>query len=307
MNALAAAVLADGSFGDTTRPSWNPVTDIEQLWQYPFMVNAFRAGTVIAVAAAVIGYFVVVRRQSFVTHTLASVGFPGATGATLLGLSAPLGYFGFCLAAALAIAALAARRRQDLAESSAVTATVLVTMLGLGFLFAHLYHGDVDGVNAVLFGTFLGVTSDQVLLLLAVSAAVLVVLCAIGRPLLFASLDPGLAASRGVPVAGLSTVFLVLLGAAVAEASQITGTLLVFALLVMPPAAALRLTSRTGPGLFLSVLIGLVVTWFGLALAYFSPYPLGFYVTGIAFVLYLVATLPRHGRRLAARRAAVAP
>jgi zinc/manganese transport system permease protein len=303
MSALGIVPLADGASGDPTHLSWNLVTDFQQLWQYPFMVNAFRAGTVIALAAAAIGYFVVVRRQSFVTHTLASVGFPGATGATLLGLSAPLGYFGFCLGAALAIAGLAARRRADLAENSAVTATVLVTMLGLGFLFAHLYQGDVNGVSAVLFGTFLGVSDDQVLLLVIVSAVVLAVLCAIGRPLLFASLDPALAGARGVPIAALSTTFLVLLGAAVAEASQITGTLLVFALLIMPAATARRLTSRTGLGLLLSALIGLVVTWFGLALAYFSPYPLGFYVTSIAFALYLFSALP--GRSRARRPAAV--
>jgi zinc/manganese transport system permease protein len=273
--------------------SWNPVTDLQQMWAFPFMVNAFRAGTVVAVAAAVMGWFMVLRRQSFAGHTLAVVGFPGAAGATLIGISATYGYFAFCVAAALVIAAIPRAGRDAGGGESALTGTIQAFLLACGFLFTALYKGLLGGVTSLLFGSFLGITTTQVWLLFAVAAAVLAVLAAIGRPLLFASVDPAVAAGRGVPVRLLSTVFLVLLGAAAAEASQITGTLLVFALLVMPAATAQTLTARPALSLALSVLIALAVTWLGLITAYYSPYPIGFYVTTFAFAGYLLARLGR--------------
>lgn len=278
-------------------PSWNVISDIQQLWQYPFMVNAFRAGTIIAVAAAIMGWFMVLRRQTFAGHTLAVVGFPGAAGATLIGISATYGYFAFCVGAALVIAAIPRGGSAGYGEESAMTGTVQAFALACGFLFIALYKGFLNGVNALLFGTFLGVTSGQVLVLLIVTVVVLVVLLVIGRPLLFASVDPVVARAGGVPVRVLSTVFLVLLGAAVAEASQITGTLLVFALLVMPAAAAQALTARPALGLLLSVLIAIAVTWLGLGAAYFSVYPIGFFVSTLAFAAYLLAQLGSRTRR----------
>jgi zinc/manganese transport system permease protein len=284
--------------------SWNPVTDLQQMWAYPFMVNAFRAGTVVAVAAGVMGWFMVLRRQSFAGHTLAVVGFPGAAGATLLGVSATYGYFAFCVTAALVIAAIPRAGRDAEGHESALTGTVQTFLLACGFLFAALYKGLLGGVTSLLFGSFLGITTTQVWILLAVAAAVLAVLAAIGRPLLFASVDPDVAAARGVPVRLLSTAFLVLLGAAAAEASQITGTLLVFALLVIPAATAQTLTARPAVSLALSVLIALVVTWLGLITAYYSPYPIGFYVTTFAFAAYVLARL---GRLAAGRRPRLVP
>jgi zinc/manganese transport system permease protein len=150
-----------------------------------------------------------------------------------------------------------------------------------------------------LFVSFLGITDGQVVTLLLVGAVVLVVLGVIGRPLLFASLDPDVAAAHGVPVRLLSVVFLVVLGLAVAEASQITGALLVFALLVVPPATAQVLTARPLLGMALSVVIGVAVTWLGLALSYFTDDPIGFYVTTLAFGGYLAAQL---GKWLVLRR-----
>jgi zinc/manganese transport system permease protein len=273
--------------------SWNPVTDLQQMWAFPFMVNAFRAGTVVAVAAGVMGWFMVLRRQSFAGHTVAVVGFPGAAGATLIGVSATYGYFAFCLTAALVIAAIPRAGRDAGGGESALTGTIQAFLLACGFLFTALYKGLLGGVTSLLFGSFLGITTTQVWILLAVAAAVLAVLAAIGRPLLFASVDPDVAAGRGVPVRLLSTVFLILLGAAAAEASQITGTLLVFALLVMPAATAQTLTARPALSLALSVLIALAVTWLGLITAYYSPYPIGFYVTTFAFAAYVLARLAR--------------
>ncbi|WP_329456639.1 metal ABC transporter permease [Streptomyces sp. NBC_01497] len=269
--------------------SWNPVADLREMWAFPFMVNAFRAGTVVAVGAGVMGWFMVLRRQSFAGHTVATVGFPGAACAALLGVSATYGYFAFCVAAALVVAAMPRTGRAAGGHESAVTGTVQAFLLACGFLFTTLYKGLLGGVTSLLFGSFLGITTGQVWLLAAVTAAALLALAAVGRPLLFASVDPDVAAGRGVPVRLLSTVFLVLLGAATAGASQITGTLLVFALLVMPGAAAQALSARPSVSLALSVLIAVAVTWAGLTVAYYSPYPVGFYVTTFAFGLYVLA------------------
>lgn len=279
--------------------SWNPLTDLQQIWAFPFMVNAFRAGTVVAVLAAVIGWYMVLRRQSFAGHTLAVVSFPGAACATLLGISAGFGYFAFCIGGALAIAAIPRAGQGGRGQESALTGTVQAFLLACGFLFVSLYKGFLGGVNSLLFGSFLGITTTQVTVLAVVGALALGVLAFIGRPLLFASVDPDVAAARGVPVRALAVAFLVLLGAATAEASQITGTLLVFALLVMPAATAQQLTARPAASLLASVAIAVAVTWSGLITAYYSPYPIGFYVTTFAFAVYLAARL---GRLLAAGR-----
>jgi zinc/manganese transport system permease protein len=266
------------------------------MWDYPFMVNAFRAGAIVAVLAGVTGWFMVLRRQTFAGHSLSIVAFPGAAGATLIGVGAAYGYFGFCVGAAV-ILALATRGRRggtgERAHESALTGTVQAFALACGLLFVSLYKGFLDGTTALLFGTFLGITEGQVMVLGAVAVTVLATLAVIGRPLLFATIDPDVATARGVPVRALSVAFLVLLGAAVAEAAQITGALLVFALLVVPAATAQRLTARPVPSLLLSVLIGWVVSWAGLAAAYYSSYPIGFYVTSFAFAGYLLAHLVR--------------
>jgi zinc/manganese transport system permease protein len=276
--------LADGAAW-----SWNPAEDLRQMWAYPFMVNAFRAGTIVAVTAGVMGWFMVLRRQSFAGHTLAVVGFPGASGAVLVGVGATYGYFAFCVAAALVIAAVPRGGRSGGVQESALTGTVQAFLLACGFLFTALYKGLLGGTTSLLFGSFLGITTGQVWVLLAVAAAVLAALAVIGRPLLFASVDPDVAAARGVPVRLLSTTFLVLLGAAAAGTSQITGTLLVFALLVMPAATAQALTARPGPGLLLSAAVAVAVTWLGLTVAYFTPYPIGFWVTTFAFCCNVLA------------------
>ncbi|WP_327066206.1 metal ABC transporter permease [Kitasatospora sp. NBC_01302] len=283
---------------DVTSPtfSWNLVADFQDMWSYAFMVNAFRAGLVVSVVCALVGWFMVLRRQTFAGHTLSVAAFPGASLAVLVGFSTSLGYFGFCVAAALVIGLLGRKGRTDGAEESAVTGTVQAFALACGYLFISLYKGLLEGPTALLFGSFLGITTSQVTVLAVVGAAVLAVLAVIGRPLLFASVDPQVAAGRGVPVQALNMLFLVLLGAATAEASQITGTLLVFALMVIPAATANQLTARPGLSLLLSVALGLGACWAGLVAAYYQPYPLGFFVTGFAFAGYVLAHLVRRGR-----------
>jgi len=268
------------------------------MFSYPFMVNAFRAGTCVAIVAGVAGWFMVLRKQTFAGHTLAVVAFPGAAGATLIGISASYGYFAACITAAgvIGLAGQAAPGRAFSAES-AVIGTVQAFALACGLLFVSLYKGFLSGVNGLLFGSFLGITDAQVIGLAVIALAVIATLAVITRPLLFASVDTGVAAARGVPVRALGFVFLLLLGTAAAAASQITGALLVFALLVMPAAAAQRLTSRPSLSLLLTVVIGLAVTWAGLTAAYFSTYPIGFYVTTFAFAIYLLAIGAQKARR----------
>jgi zinc/manganese transport system permease protein len=259
------------------------------MFAYQFMVNAFWAGTIVSITAGLIGWFMVLRRQSFAGHALAVAGFPGAAGATLLGIAAAWGYFSFCLLAALAIALLPKASGETRAEESAVTGTVQAFALACGFLFVSLYSGNLSGANALLFGSFLGITVAEVRALAIIGVVSLAALAAIGRPLLFASVDREVASAAGVPVRWLSVAFLVLLGLAVAGAVQITGTLLVFALLVAPAAAAQALTRRPGLGLLLSPLLALGITWTALVLAYLWPYPIGFFVTSLAFAVYVLA------------------
>ncbi len=267
-------------------------SDVSQLLAYPFMVNAFEAGTLVALMAAVAGWFMVLRRQSFAGHTLAITSFPGASGAALAGVPLAIGYFVSCAVAALAIAAGSLRRgTRDPRQESAVIGTVQVAGLALGFLFLSLYHGILEDLESLLFGSFLGITRDQVLTLAGVAAGALVFFVAAGRPLLYASVDPAGARARGVAVRLLDPAFLLVLGLAVAATAQITGVLLVFALLVAPPAAAQRLTARIPLGLALSAAIGLAVTWLGLTLSYFTDYPIGFFVPTLGLAAYAAATL----------------
>lgn len=267
--------------------TWDPVADWERLTTFPFMVQALEAGTIVAVMAGAVGWFMVLRRQTFAGHTLAVVSFPGAAAATLAALPVAIGYFGACGLGALALAAFG-RGRAGRAGESAAIGTLQAFALGLGFLFVSLYGGQLAGLEALLFGTFLGITSGQVETLLIVAVVTLAALVALGRPLLFASVDGAVARAAGVPAGALDLAFLLLLGLAVAATAEITGALLVFALLVTPAATAQRLTARPLPGLALAIGLALLVTWLGLAIAYFSPYPVGFWVTTLAFGLYVL-------------------
>lgn len=290
---MSTAGLAQASF------SWNIANDVNQLLSYHFMVNALRAGFIVAVMSGAVGWFMVLRRQSFAGHTLAIVTFPGAAGAVLIGASATGGYFVAALVAAIVISLVPRAPSGHLfSAESAVVGTVQAFALACGALFVTLYGGFLNGITNLLFGTLLGVSDSQVLILLLVGIATILILGCIGRPLWFATIDPDVARARRVPVRLLSTVFLLLLGLAAAEASQITGALLVFALLVMPAASAQRLTLNPAWSLTLTAVIGIAAAWLGLGIAYFSPYPAGFWITTIAFAIYVLAVA---GKALAGR------
>jgi zinc/manganese transport system permease protein len=276
--------------------TWNVVHDAGELLEYHFMTNALLAGSVVAVMAGVVGWVMVLRGEAFAGHTLSMMAFPGAAAAALVGVPGAWGYFLFCGAGAGAIARISGSRRFSWSEQSAGIGAVQALALALGFLFVSLYGGVLGDLESLLFGDLLGVSDGQVLVLAAVAAVVLAVLAALARPLLFASVDAGVAAARGVPVRLLSLAFLLLLGLAVGATSQITGVLLVFALLVAPAASAQALTARPLASLILTVALGLLVVWLGLGIAYFSIYPAGFFVATVAFAVYVLARLIAYAR-----------
>jgi zinc/manganese transport system permease protein len=276
--------------------SLNPIDDLGALFTFPFMVNALEAGTIVAVLAAVVGWYMVLRRQSFAGHTLSVMAFPGAAGAALAGLPTALGYYLACGGAALLMRGARGSPRlgspgRGYGNETATIATVQTVGLAAGYLFLSLNSAVLGGTETLLFGTFLGVSRGQVLALLLVAIVAMGLVALAMRPLLLETIDPEGARARGLPVAALDLGFLLVLALAVAATSQITGALLVFALLVAPPAAAQQLTMRPGLGLLLSIVFALVIVWLGLGIAYFSIYPVGFYITSFAFALYLLARL----------------
>jgi zinc/manganese transport system permease protein len=281
--------------------TWNLARDVSEVLEYHFMVNALLAGSVVAVMAGLLGWLMVLRRETFAGHTLSMMAFPGAAGAALIGVAAAWGYFAFCIAGGLVIGRFSGGRGRSWSEQSAVIGSVQALALGLGFLFVSLYGGVLGDLDNLLFGTFLGISDQQVLVLAGVALVAVAALAVLGRPLLFASVDADVASARGVPVRALGVVFLVLLGLAVAATSQITGVLLVFALLLMPAASAQTITARPGLSLALTVAIGLAVVWLGLGIAYFSIYPAGFFVTSISFAIYVGVQVGAWARRNARR------
>jgi zinc/manganese transport system permease protein len=270
------------------RLGWNVARDVSQLLEYHFMVNALLAGGIVAVMAGLVGWTMVLRREAFAGHTLSMMAFPGASGAALIGIPAAWGYFVFCGVGALAIGRLSGAEGRSWSEESAGIGAVQATALAAGFLFVSLYGGVLGDLEGLLFGDLLGISDGQVLVLAAVAVGTLAALGGLARPLLFASVDADVASARGVPVRALSSAFLVLLGLAVAATSQITGPLLVFALLVAPAATAQTITTRPALSLALTVALALAVVWLGLGIAYFSVYPAGFFVATISFAMYVL-------------------
>jgi zinc/manganese transport system permease protein len=263
--------------------TWNLLADVAALFQYEFMVHAFQAGTVVALVAGAIGYFVVVRGSAFAAHALSHIGFAGATGAVVLALSPIVGLLVFTIGAGVTIGALGDRLR----GRDVTIGIVLAWTLGLGVLFLSLYRGYATEAYALLFGQILGISAGDVLVTLLMGTVTVVALAALYRPLLFSSVDEELAAARGVPVTALSIAFMAILAVAVTEAVQVVGVLLIFALIVTPAAIAVRLTGRPRTAILLSVALALLFTWAGLAIAYYSPHPVSFFITTLAFAGYL--------------------
>jgi len=274
-------------------PSWNPLDDLAMLFHYDFMVHAFEAGTVVAIVAGSIGYFVVLRGSSFAAHALSHIGFAGAAGAVVIGLSPVVGLLAFTLGSGTAIGALGNRLRgRDM-----TIGIVLAWTLGLGVLFISLYRGYATEAYALLFGEILGISADDVLVTLIAGAITISALVIVYRPLLFSSVDEDLASAKGVPVTALSVIFMAILAVAVTEAVQVVGVLLIFALIVTPAAIAIRFTCRPPRAIAIGVGLALLFTWLGLSIAYFSPHPVSFFITSLAFFTYLGVRLSEPVRR----------
>ena len=259
---------------------------------YDFMQHAVLAGTFTALAAGVVGYFVVLRNEVFTSDALGHVAFTGGLGALLGGLQLLAGVFASTIAVAVGMGTLGGRSRgRDVAIG-----TVFAWVLGLGVLFLSLYtsnrsaSGGTAGVS-ILFGSILGLQAGQAMITAGVAVITTVALFAIARPLMFVSIDPEVAAARGVPTTMVTVCFLVLLGATVAEAVQAVGALLIFGLMVTPAAIAQRVTSRPYTAMLLSGALAIVFVWIGLALAFYLPYPASFFITAVAFGTYLAALI----------------
>lgn len=266
-------------------------------WQVltsPFMVNAFIAGTLIAFAACAVGYFVLLRDLPFATHSVAHIGFPGATLAVLLGASPVVGLIAACVAGGLAIGAFGNR----LGDREIATGTILAFASGLGILFTSIGTSQSGMVTNILFGNILAISSEQLWLFMAIALVVLAFLALTGRKLMFASVDPVVAESRGLPVRWLSVGFLIAMSLVIAISVTIVGVLLIFALLVTPAATASRFTTR--PGLVVAIAggIALVSIWAGLVASAFVPWPPSFIITTIACVIWALSFLKKSDHRV---------
>jgi zinc/manganese transport system permease protein len=258
------------------------IHQLQVMWQYDFMRHAFQAGTIVAVVAGVVGYFVVVRRSSFAAHALSHAGFAGAAGAVLLGLNPMIGLLAFTMGGGILMAVLGKKA----AGRDVQVGTVLSFMLGLGVLFISLYKGYATEAYSLLFGEILGISRDNVIITLIAGIVILVSLAVIYRPLLFSSLDEDVAEAKGLPVYAIGIVFMLLIAIATSIAVQIVGVLLIFALMVTPAAVAERLARTPAQGITISVAVALLATWTGLILAFYFPYPVSFFITSIVFLLY---------------------
>lgn len=265
------------------------------MFDYEFMVNAFAAATIVAIAAGLVGYFLVLRGQTFAGHALSHVGFAGATGAVLIGVS-PLAGLVFATVLAGAGMGLLGERLQ---QRDVAIGIVLAMSLGLGLLFLHFFTAYASQATALLFGNVLGVDAATVFVLLGLSVAIVVALGIISRPLIFATLQPELAEAKGVSLRLISVIFLVIVALATAASVQIVGILLVFTLMVAPAATAQLLAIRLWPGLMLSVVLALLEAWLGLTLAFYTDWPTSFWITALGGAFYLLAFLVarRHGTR----------
>jgi zinc/manganese transport system permease protein len=260
-----------------------------EMLDYDFMRSAFLAAGLVALMAAPVGFFLVLRGQTFAGHALAHVGFTGATAAVLLG-APPLG--GMILATVASGVGMGLLG-EKLAARDVAIGIVLALAMGLGLLFLHFFTAYATQATALLFGNVLAVDTATLWTLAVLCVVVLGWLAVIARPLLFASLQPELAEARGVNLRLYSVLFLALVALATAAAAQIVGVLLVFALMVGPAAGAQRLTGRVGAGVALAAGLALAQAWLGVALAYWTDWPTSFWITALAAAVYLLAGVRR--------------
>ena len=258
---------------------------IPGIFQFDFMIRAFAASGVVALVSGVIGYVLVMRGQTFAGHALAHVGFAGATGAALVGVSPLVGVLTFTVGAGVVMGALGER----LSGRDVVVGVVLSLALGFGVLFLRLGNSSATQATSLLFGSVLAIAPAMLSALLALGIATLAAFAVISRPLIFASLQPELAEAKGVPVRAVGTAFLALVALTVAQSIQIVGVLLVFTLMVGPPAAAQLLTSRLIAGLALAAGLAVAEAWLGVVVSYYTDWPTSFCIAALSAVAYFAA------------------
>ena len=259
-----------------------------EMFAYDFMRNAFAAATMVAIVAGVVGFFLVLRQQTFAGHALSHVGFTGATGAVLIGVPPLWGLLAVTLAAGIGMGLLGER----LAGRDVAIGLVLSVALGFGLLFLHFYTAFAAQAVALLFGNVLAVDDATLWTLAGAGTLCLLGLAVIFRPLLFGSLAPEVAEARGVPLRLVSVLFLAIVALATASATQIVGVLLVFTLMVVPAATAQRITTRLGSGLALSAVLAVIEAWLGITLAFQTDWPTSFCITAMSAATYLLTFLP---------------
>jgi zinc/manganese transport system permease protein len=275
------------------------------LFAHDFIRNALLAGTPIALACGAVGYFVVLRSQVFAGDALSHVAFTGALAAAAAGVDLRLGLFASTVFVAALLAAIGQRTRID----DVAIGIVFVWVLGLGVFFLDLFNRGVNGGNGIvasrtLFGSIFSLTTSEARLAALIGIGVVLAVLAITRPLLYATVDPQVAAARGVPVALLGAALLILLGVDAAEATQAVGALLLLGLIAAPAGAAIKLTARPYRALALSCLFALASVWLGVVAAYvISSLPPSTAILGVASLIYAGSFAISFARRQSRRAA----
>ncbi|CQD20132.1 ABC-3 protein [Mycobacterium lentiflavum] len=269
-----------------------PLSGLTNMLAHPFITHALVAGTAVAVVCGLAGYFLVLRGQVFAGDAQGHIAYTGAMAALVAGLDPRVGLFAATIIAGIALGLISRRGADDVAIGSFFS-----WILGLGALLLTYYttHGSGNYGTAnvnVLFGSIFGINDQASAVALAVATGVGVVLIIIARPLLFATIDPGIAQAAGVPTRLLGSLFLVIVGVTVAEATQIIGALVVLGLLAAPAAAAMRLTARPWRGFCLSAVLATAAIWIGVTIAYAVPAaPATFTIMSAAATIYLIAAV----------------
>ncbi|PZF66913.1 metal ABC transporter permease [Curtobacterium sp. MCPF17_047] len=272
---------------------WSTVFSFQDYGELLVLVrNSIIAGAVLGIVGGLIGPFVVARNMPFAVHGISELSFAGASASLLLGVNVVSGSVVGSLVAALLIGVLGSRAR----DRNSIIAVLMPFGLGLGILCLALYKGRAANKTGLLTGQIVSVDNPQLGMLVAIAAVVVLILVVIWRPLMFASVDPDVAAAAGVPVRTLGLVFMLALGLATAVSVQIVGALLVLSLLVTPAAAALRVTVNPVLVPVLSVVFAVTSVVGGILLALGGGLPISPYVTTISFLIWVVC------RVLGARR-----
>jgi zinc/manganese transport system permease protein len=262
-----------------------------------FMMNAWTTATIVAVVAGVVGYFVVLRGSAFPAHAIPKGAFAGAAAASLLGISTLIGLAVFSLLGALGIGTLGRRGRHDVA-----TALALVMMLALGAAFLSRTTEYEPEIYSLLFGEILGVSTSEILPVAALGIACVAAVAVIYRPLMLSSVVPEVAEARGIRSHRIEMCFLVVVALATAVTVPVVGALLIFSLMIGPPAAARSFTNRPSVAIVLSIAIALITVWAAIALSFVTNWPIGFFVGALCAVSYGVGRAWATGRRARAPR-----